>query len=81
LFTALRAALLLASVESGEPRLALTARATAEEQAERVAKTRTVMEEASGRYHAWRHGDEVPPAALIGAFERIVAGLPAYSRR
>jgi hypothetical protein len=81
LFTALRAALLLASVESGEPRLALTARATAEEQAERVAKTRTVMEEASGRYHAWRHGDEVPPAALIGAVERIVAGLPAYSRR
>ena len=80
LFTALRAALLLESVERGEPRLALTARATADELVERAGTTRAVAEEASGRYHAWRHGDEAPPAAVISAFEGIVAGLPAYRR-
>jgi predicted nucleotidyltransferase len=78
LFTAARAGLFLDSLAE-EPELALTVASVAGMLARLDPSETTTIDEAVGRYEAWRSGDGVAPEPhVVDAFASVVAGLPAY---
>jgi hypothetical protein len=79
--SAARAALLLESVEDGDPELLLTASATARRLAERVSARRGVVEDAMERCREFARHRTPPPAPTLAALRAVVLGLPAYRAR
>jgi hypothetical protein len=80
--SAIRAALFLASVEEGEPELAVTLPATLGQLAERLPAARGLAEESAGAYRAWRDEGTRPSAATIAGLYEVTrrvmsAGAPA----
>ncbi|HEX8120805.1 MAG TPA: nucleotidyltransferase domain-containing protein [Solirubrobacteraceae bacterium] len=73
LIGAARAALFAQSLDTAEPALPLTARATVAALADRAPAARPAIEEA---FHAYRERDVTP--AVVGPFRRVVAGLEPY---
>jgi hypothetical protein len=68
--SAIRAALLLESLEAGDPELAVTLGAAARQLGERLPATRGLAEECAGAYRAWREDGARPDAAtLAGLYE------------
>jgi hypothetical protein len=64
---AARAALLLSSLEEGDPLLTLTPTATLRELADRVHGARTVAEEAAAEFEDWRARGRAPDPAVSRA--------------
>ena len=79
LFSAARAALLLASVDAGEPELTTTLSAAAESLGERSSSARGVAEEAFGAYRDAALGGDPPPASAFTALLELVGSLPQYA--
>lgn len=78
--TAARAALFQASLEDGDPQLALTVGATAAAVVEAKPSARTVVEEAVGSYSACLREGRDPAPGVVGALRGVVNELPAYAR-
>jgi hypothetical protein len=79
LVSAVRAALFLASVESGNPRLPLTIAATLEALAEESESDRETAESAAEAYADFVANGGQPPAGTVRGLERVVRRLPAYA--
>jgi len=79
LFSAACAALLLESLQDGDPELPLTVTETARQLAARSERTRAVVEDGLGHYREFAVHRTPPPAATLTAMRALVAGLPAYA--
>jgi hypothetical protein len=79
LLTAARAAALLATLEGGSPRLALTAAAAVAEMERLDPAAGEVAHAALGELHACLREGREPAAELLEAVERAVWALPAYA--
>ena len=76
---AARAALLMESIEAGDPELPLTAAATVRTLVERGRDPEGAVEEAFDGYRRWRVDGEDPPARVTAALRRVVRSLPGYT--
>ena len=79
LLTAVRAALFLDSVESGEPALCLTIAETVRRLSERRPEARGAGEDALTAYREFARGGSRPPEPVLDAMRAAVSSLPAYS--
>lgn len=80
LITASRAATFLASIDEGEPRLALDAAAAVDEHERLSPASGASARDALGELIGCRRERRRPQAAVVAAFEHAVRGLPAYGR-
>jgi hypothetical protein len=79
LLTAAQAALLAASLDAGEPELALTTAAVARRLGAERAASSVVAEEAYGSYRRWRRDGGPVSERLVWALRDLVCDLPAYA--
>lgn len=81
LFSAARAALLVASLRQGEPEIGLTPAAIGSQLAEHVPDARTLVEAACGEILQAKARDSQPDPATVAALRQLVCELPAYQVR
>jgi hypothetical protein len=79
LFSAARAALVLESLQDGDPELPLTVTETARQLAARSETAPAVVAEGLGNYREFAVHRTPPPAATLSAMRALVAQLPAYA--
>jgi hypothetical protein len=79
LLSAARSALLLESVERGEPTLAVTASGVGQLLAERSSGTVAIAEEALDAYHGALRNGAPPAATVVERLDELVAGLPPFA--
>jgi hypothetical protein len=81
LLAAARAAQFWASIREGEPALPLTLADAARTLAGRGTAARSIAEQASGEYLAYRHESRTPSGKTVAALREEVRRLPAYGVR
>ncbi len=81
LLSAARAAIFLESLEEGEPELAVTLAASAEQLAARRPSARAAADDALAAYAGAATGGAPPPARTCRALLDVVRQLPAYAPR
>ena len=79
LLTAAQAGLLAASLDAGDPELALTTAAVARRLGAERATSSAVAEEAYRSYRRWRRNGGPVPERLVWALRDLVCDLPAYA--